>query len=160
MAGACTCTSMKFGNLPFSVVKFCLRISCESGGLSFCITRKMQEHWEGLQLRLVPMLKMSQPKYRSTRDTRRLTFKGSLEMKNVYFPNSLQIVPKCSKSNSSPIGIPRPASNHSYRFHCSAVQGHFSKDLVSPATAANLVFPRNSRSSFEVSKPMFSGFSL
>lgn len=60
----------------------------------------------------------------------------------MYLPNSSQIVLKSSKSSSCPIGIHQPTSNFSCRCHCCAMQGHFSKDLVPPATAATLVFSK------------------
>lgn len=42
------------------------------------------------------------------------TFTGSLTTKNSYRPVSLQCFPSASRSNSSPIGIPQPASMTSW----------------------------------------------
>lgn len=42
------------------------------------------------------------------------TFTGSLTTKNSYRPVSLQCFPNASRSNSSPIGIPQPASMTSW----------------------------------------------
>jgi hypothetical protein len=59
------------------------------------------------------------------------TLTGSLTTKNSYRPVSLQCFPKASKSNSSPIGMPQPASMTSWHDQSFCV-GHASlKDIVS-----------------------------
>lgn len=81
-------------------------------------------------------------------------------MKNMYRLCDRHKRESSSKSNNSPMGIPHPASSHSWKCHSSSVQGHASNERESPATALNLLFHKNSKKRLDGLTPIFSGFSV
>lgn len=111
-------------------------------------------HSADSQRRQGPAMVSHQP---ASRSRGLLTFNGTLLKKKVQRFLWRHSWPRRSKSKSSPIGRPQPASNHSCRKKSGFWQGYASKLGISPATAANPLSQIHRSISFDDLTPMTGG---